>query len=125
MNKSILLALVIAFGLGFGICYSVKAFSAPAMPDHQMSALPTVEDTSMNTAMIGMTKGLQDKSGDSLDIAFLEGMIEHHKGAVLMAETIVDKTKRPELKEMAEDIIGAQTSEITIMEEWLSKWYGR
>lgn len=68
---------------------------------------------------------MEDKTGNALDLAFIEGMIEHYKGAVAMAEMVVNETKRPELKAMAEAIIATQTEEITTMEEWLKQWYGR
>ncbi len=68
---------------------------------------------------------LQAKSGEAQDIAFLEGMIAYHEGAVNMAKAVVTATKRPEIKKEAEDIISTQTSEITLMKEWLNKWYGR
>lgn len=68
---------------------------------------------------------LQAKSGEAQDIAFLEGMIAYHEGAVNMAKAVVTETKRPEIKQEAEDIISSQTSEITLMKEWLNKWYGR
>lgn len=68
---------------------------------------------------------LQAKSGEAQDIAFLEGMIAYHEGAVNMAKAVVTETKRPEIKQEAEDIISTQTSEITLMKEWLNKWYGR
>ena len=68
---------------------------------------------------------LQAKSGEAQDIAFLESMIAYHEGAVNMAKAVVTETKRPEIKQEAEDIISSQTSEITLMKEWLNKWYGR
>jgi uncharacterized protein (DUF305 family) len=68
---------------------------------------------------------LQAKSGEAQDIAFLESMIAYHEGAVNMAKAVVTETKRPEIKKEAEDIISTQTSEITLMKEWLNKWYGR
>lgn len=68
---------------------------------------------------------LQAKSGEAQDIAFLEGMIAYHEGAVNMAKAVVTETKRPEIKKEAEDIISTQTSEMILMREWLNKWYGR
>jgi uncharacterized protein (DUF305 family) len=75
--------------------------------------------------MDGMVSNLKDKKGEDLDLAFLEGMIVHHEGAIEMAKIVVEKTKRPEIKKLAEDIINAQSGEIKLMKGWLSQWYGR
>lgn len=68
---------------------------------------------------------LQAKSGEAQDIAFLEGMVAYHEGAISLAKAVVTETKRPEIKQEAEDIISTQTSEMILMREWLNKWYGR
>ena len=49
-------------------------------------------------------------------------MIEHHKGAVDMAKLALTNAKHQELKDMANDIITAQTKEITDMESWQKQW---
>lgn len=79
----------------------------------------------MDSSMANMLNALEAQSGDARDINFLEAMIVHHQGAVEMAQVIAGSTKRSELKEMAEDIISAQTSEIATMQEWLKRWFGR
>lgn len=48
-------------------------------------------------------------------------MIEHHKGAIAMAETELRYGKSPAMRKMAESIISAQKEEIRQMEVWLSK----
>jgi uncharacterized protein (DUF305 family) len=125
MNKSALLAVVIAFILGFGICYGVKASSQSEQPTSQTGAVTNAINQTMGHTMSTMTTGLIGKTGDALDIAFLEGMIEHHQGAIEMAEIIQKNTKRPELKTMAENIINNQQPEIEQMQGWLNTWYGR
>lgn len=50
-----------------------------------------------------------------------EGMIPHHQGAIDMAEIVLKYGKDPETKKLAEEIIKAQTAEITFMKEWLAK----
>ena len=50
-------------------------------------------------------------------------MIVHHEGAVDMAEMLLQKTKRPELVKLGNDIINAQTSEIEMMKEWRQVWF--
>lgn len=55
------------------------------------------------------------------DVDFVKGMIAHHKGAVEMAQIVLEHGKDPEVKKLAEDIIKAQEGEIKWMEEWLAK----
>lgn len=79
----------------------------------------------MHGAMQGMTMGLSGKTGDALDLAFLEGMIIHHEGAVEMAQTLLRGTKRPELIKLGNDIITAQNGEIQMMKDWRKAWFGQ
>jgi uncharacterized protein (DUF305 family) len=52
-------------------------------------------------------------------------MIIHHEGAVEMAEILLEKTKRPELIKLANDIISAQNTEIEMMQNWNKEWFNR
>ena len=56
------------------------------------------------------------------DRAFVEHMIPHHQMAVMMASMLKNGSQRPEMREMADDIIVAQTAEIDQMREWLQIW---
>jgi len=58
------------------------------------------------------------------DRAFIDAMVTHHKGAIAMAKDELAKGKHAELREMANDIIGAQTEEMARMREWHEAWYG-
>lgn len=66
-----------------------------------------------------MMPDLTKLEGEALDQAFIEGMIAHHEMAVMMAEQLKSFTERPELLEMADAIITAQTAEIEMMKGWL------
>lgn len=72
--------------------------------------------------MEGMSKSLEEKSGDEFDKAFISAMIEHHQGAIDMAEEAKENAKHQEIKDMADDIIQAQTSEINQMRGWQKDW---
>jgi uncharacterized protein (DUF305 family) len=127
MNKKTLALITIAFTLGFGICYSVKASNVPTQEETKppVVGLTSEESVAMEHSMASLTESLADKKGTDLDLAFIEAMITHHEGAVVMAEKIVTTTKRPELTEMAENIISTQRAEIETMNGWLNTWYGR
>ncbi len=62
-------------------------------------------------------------TGQQLDVAYIQGMIIHHEGAVQMAKDILSVTQRAELKTMAQAIIDTQTQEIETMKSWLATTY--
>ena len=66
-----------------------------------------------------MMPDLSKLEGEERDEAYLEGMIEHHRMAIMMAQHLKMITEREELLEMADAIIVAQSSEIEMMEDWL------
>jgi uncharacterized protein (DUF305 family) len=59
----------------------------------------------------------------SYDLRFIDGMILHHQGAIDMAKEVQEKSQRPEMKQLAEEIITAQNQEIAQMREWRTAWY--
>jgi uncharacterized protein (DUF305 family) len=75
-------------------------------------------------AMPSMTR-LEAASGKTFEVAFLSEMIEHHGGAVRMAEQAAPKLRRPPVKRAARKIAAAQKKEIAQMTAWLKAWYGR
>jgi len=90
------------------------------------TAMPMQTDlNTMHGAMNNMTYGLSGKTGDDLDKAFIDEMIVHHEGAVQMAETLLQGTKRVELLNLGKNIIAAQTQEIQMMKEWRKKWFSQ
>jgi uncharacterized protein (DUF305 family) len=71
----------------------------------------------------GMGMGMGMMSGEQGDRTFIEMMIPHHDGAVKMADLILKRTKRPELRQLATAIKRAQTREIGQMKTWYQQWY--
>jgi uncharacterized protein (DUF305 family) len=61
--------------------------------------------------------------GAPFDAMFIDGMIEHHQGAITMAEEVLATSERPELLTLADAIIAAQTTEIEQMQSWREAWY--
>lgn len=59
------------------------------------------------------------------DQRFLEAMIIHHEGAIKMANQVLLPTDRPEIHDLAKNIITTQSQEITTMQSWLKEWYGK
>lgn len=57
-------------------------------------------------------------SGETVDQAYIAKMIEHHRGAVAMAEVALAQSKDPEVRRMAQIVVDSQTREIAEMEAW-------
>ncbi len=57
------------------------------------------------------------------DALFIDSMIMHHEGAIEMAQQAVQDAERPEIQQLAQEIIDAQHQEIAQMQEWRQPWY--
>lgn len=79
----------------------------------------------MEMSMNEMSEMLELLTGSEFDEMFLDMMISHHQGAIDMANSALTNSQRKEIKDLANDIILAQTSEIKMMEEWMSNWFGK
>jgi uncharacterized protein (DUF305 family) len=64
------------------------------------------------------------ENAEPFDRAFIDMMVPHHQGAVAMAKELLKSGEQPALRQMANDIISAQTKEIAQMREWRKEWYG-
>ncbi len=73
----------------------------------------------------GMMSGSNNQMMRNIDKHFIEQMIPHHDGAVLMAQLALQKSKRPEIKTLATAIIEDQTKEIQDMKGWYKNWFGK
>ncbi|KPV54817.1 hypothetical protein SE17_01390 [Kouleothrix aurantiaca] len=63
------------------------------------------------------------ESNAPYDAQFIDSMIEHHQGAIDMANQALKEASRPELKTLAQNIITAQEAEIKQMQDWRKAWY--
>lgn len=80
---------------------------------------PAGADTlGLSESEMGMLHRPEDLSGTGdVDRAFAQMMIDHHEGAIRMAELARERGQHGEVKDLAEDIIEAQQREIDVMEE--------
>jgi uncharacterized protein (DUF305 family) len=76
----------------------------------------------MAMSMSDMSAMLEGKTGTEFDIAFVQGMIPHHQGAIDMAMAARKSAGHEEIKKMAEDIMTAQQKEVDMMNAWLKEW---
>ena len=65
-------------------------------------------------------QALEDATGADASRLFLEQMIQHHEGAVEMAQEEVDNGQNSDAVALAETIIEAQTTEIATMKDLLA-----
>ncbi|BAZ21361.1 hypothetical protein NIES4073_22390 [Kalymmatonema gypsitolerans NIES-4073] len=94
---------------------------------------PTAWHTQMNHTMAmspeqskAMRMDMDLGAGDAeFDLRFINAMIPHHEGAVTMAQDALSKSKRPEIKKLAQSIISSQQKEIEQMKQWRQAWYNQ
>ena len=98
----------------------LTAWNQPLIPDHGAEAhedhwaaegMMTPEEMQELTAADGPT-------GQRL---FLDGMIEHHKGAITMVQEEIDNGENPDALKLAVAIKDGQTAEIKTMESLLAR----
>ena len=69
----------------------------------------------------GQMQQLSSLSGAAFDQTFLQMMIEHHSGAIQMAQTELAQGQNPQAKQLAQAIIADQQSEILQMQTLLGR----
>jgi uncharacterized protein (DUF305 family) len=65
-------------------------------------------------------QALTATSGPAFDRLFLQGMITHHDGAVVMAKTELADGENPDAQVLAENISDTQLAQITLMRQLLA-----
>lgn len=87
------------------------------------SAESTMEMNDQDMEAMGMSDTQKLAQADPFDKAFIDEMIPHHESAIAMAETALQETENPEIREIALGIVSAQNQEIEEMMQWRQQWY--
>ena len=90
----------------------LEAANAPTEMGHHMGMGGMLTDAEM--------AALRNATGAEFDRLYLEGMIDHHEGAIRMALMVTD-SNNAEARALGKAIIESQTKQITYMKELLSK----
>jgi len=104
INSFLAISLIIIFtiiGIGFGYWLT---------PEYQLSMY---DKTTMDL-------GQADRW---FDLRYINAMISHHRGAVLMAEKVASQTKKQEIKDLTAEIIKNEPLAIDELYKWKKDWY--
>jgi uncharacterized protein (DUF305 family) len=87
-----------------------------------MAGTPGMDHGNMHHgSMMNMDLGPADAE---YDLRFIDAMRLHHRGAIEMAKEAEQKSKRPEIKSLAQNIIVTQNREENeLMATWRKQWY--
>jgi uncharacterized protein (DUF305 family) len=99
-----------------------KAPATPMAWNRQMNHMTPMEPAQAKSMRMDMDLGAADAN---FDRRFLDAMIPHHAGAIVMAQDALAKSQRPEIQKLAKAIIAAQQTEINQMQQWQKTWYGK
>ncbi len=103
----------------------IALLAACGTPAAQTSTAPTADPMAgMEHGSMGdMDHGVIPAEGQPYDAVFIDSMIVHHEGAILMANQTLEQAERQEVKDLANAILSAQEAEIGQMKEWRTTWY--
>ena len=96
-----------------------KASATPIMWHAAMNHEMAMTAEHKQSMMMSMSLG---KADAGFDRRFLDAMIPHHQGAVMMGQDLLKKSKRPQMQKLAQNIITSQQAEIAQMTQWQKEW---
>lgn len=97
-----------------------KAPSTPMAWHASMNHMMAMSEEQIKAMRMDMDLGAADAE---FDRRFIDAMIPHHEAAVTMAKDMAQKSKRPQMQKLAQDIITSQAGEIQQMKQWKNAWY--
>jgi len=111
-------------GMGQGQGQGMMPGTGPGMMQNQGQGQGPGMMPGMGQGMgMDMMENMTALTGARLEASFMTMMIPHHQGAITMSQLAPDRAVHPELKQLAQQIIDAQTGEIGQFNQWLAAWY--
>lgn len=112
-------------GANVGGTTAGQASATPVASSMDHGAMPGMSPGASDSSMGGMGHGDMGTATGSVpyDAQFIDSMIEHHTGAITMAQDALKQSQRAEIKQLAEVIIRDQQKEIEQMTTWRQQWY--
>ena len=113
--------------IGYVATAQVSTTPQNASAAHEGHTNHQISHADMPKHMAEMNTMLVKHLGESdpeYDKRFIDLMIPHHEGAVLMAKHALKHSTHPEIKQMATKAIKEQQKEIEQLKQWRKTWYG-
>jgi uncharacterized protein (DUF305 family) len=128
MNKLTPIFISAALAISAGLAFAQSQMNTPETTSghagHSMAA-PAMDADGPSTSAYRLVNDkmhadMAIEFTGNADIDFMQGMIPHHQGAIDMARVVLEHGKDPAVRKLAEEVIAAQESEITMMKQWLA-----
>ncbi len=100
--------------LGALLAHAGPSTASPASP----ASVPPAPVT-------GAAPSVEPLGQRSADTHFIVMMIPHHEGAIAMADLALQRSRRPEIRALAQRIRDSQSQENAQMRRWYRQWTGR
>ena len=97
-----------------------QAGNKPMAHNAQMGHMMEMSSDQMKGMKMNTDLGVANAQ---FDLRFINAMSAHHDGAITMAQDALSKSKRPEIKQLAQNIIKAQSAELKQLKQWRQAWY--
>jgi uncharacterized protein (DUF305 family) len=95
----------------------LREWDAAATSEH----MEHMGENGMGMMSTAQMTALSEATGAAFDRLWLEGMIEHHEGALMMASHIAERGEDPRVQQLSQAIDSSQTAEITEMKQLLDQ----
>ena len=99
---------------------ALLASAAPLAAQTAPIVLPGAPGEQPRTLTAAEATELSDTNYSPADVAFMQGMIVHHRQAVDMAQLVPERTNNDAVTKIAERILATQRDEMDFMTTWLS-----
>ena len=95
------------------------AWMADDAHSHTMTSTGGV-DSMPGMATSDQLRSLRAASGEQMDVLFLQLMLRHHEGGVLMLRYAAEHASVPEVRNLAAQMLSSQTSESEYLKQLLA-----